>query len=441
MLFLSLLFIASQLRKIGLGGSLQNSSRHFHHQSLEYPSDTPKRNGELFIFLQNPRRNFHSNHWFHIGEYFLSRSREVENAVKSSGGQAPELSMLTPLTFVTIVTNSPDFATGLTKMTAFLLLLAFLPIGEKFQSQSQKVEFYDPLTVSKTLSVDATLTCLNAVGSPLVRYNSDNLPGSKFEFPRGLALKRGEMSTICSPVSISVGNLPVSSSLWFKNMHETENLRRKIRQLCRDSNLYNDSAVREVLLTSPKEDYRTLSRTFNLVIYDRNRNRNFVDLNAILDSLHKTMLLSGSTSKWIVQVFVHDEEMEPCLLYNSLRNAQVLLTTHGFQSTALLFLPKGAVLIEIFPYKYFKESYGALCDQLGIHHRFAQNRWPSSMSRLPLYLVPMSICMKIRRCRSYARGDSVAMPKDHISIVVGNLVLVEKGLLNAQNAKINFIQS
>jgi hypothetical protein len=49
--------------------------------------------------------------------------------------------------------------------------------------------------------------------------------------------------------------------------------------------------------------------------------------------------------------------------------------------------------------------------------------------------------MKIRRCRSYARGDSVAMPKDHISIVVGNLVLVEKGLLNAQNAKINFIQS
>ena len=59
------------------------------------------------------------------------------------------------------------------------------------------------------------------------------------------------------------------------------------------------------------------------------------------------------------------------LLLNFFSLTQCFFT---FFYSALLFMKQGAVLIEIFPYKYFKESYIKLSATYGIHHRWLQNQ-------------------------------------------------------------------
>jgi hypothetical protein len=94
----------------------------------------------------------------------------------------------------------------------------------------------------------------------------------------------------------------------------------------------------------------------------------------------------------------------------------------------------GAVLVEIFPYKYFKPSYLKLAATYGIHHRWRQNLQPTSFNRQALRMVSQLTCMGIRRCRSHARGDSVVMTSDDVAFVVNVTRDIEEGRLGAQNA-------
>lgn len=475
MFVFSIIFLFLRMKDIASLQMMSSSSNHIHPPTS---SQMNQREGSLAILVQNPRRNFHSNHWFHIGEYFLSRSRDVDKVWKESLTQTssnlpppPPSSTTTTTTttattttstseissshsaktsLVVVVANSRDFALGLTKMTTFFLLLAFVPMD----MIHSKVEIYDPYIATKAVldgrASTSSQSCINSYGNPLAVYDPNKRPGFKFQFfHNNSSLTLDHVTTTCTPVSKAVGNLPLDSSMWFKNYQETVDLRNKIDQFCRDSNQYDSSLMRRMKLTSSSSSTLSsqdttpatmTSKTFKIVVYDRNKNRNFVNLNDILSRLCNTMSQKGLTASWEAEILVHDEEMEPCLLYNSLRNANVLFTTHGFQSTALLFLPPGAVLFEVFPFQYFKNSYKALCNQVGIHHRFAQNSHPNSLSRYPLYLVPMDSCMKMRRCRSYARGDSVSMPDDHIDLVVEALLDVENGMLHAGNAPFSFHQ-
>ena len=44
-------------------------------------------------------------------------------------------------------------------------------------------------------------------------------------------------------------------------------------------------------------------------------------------------------------------------------------------------MKRGGVLIEVFPYNYYKETYMRLSASYGIHHRWIQNLTPTSLSR------------------------------------------------------------
>lgn len=105
---------------------------------------------------------------------------------------------------------------------------------------------------------------------------------------------------------------------------------------------------------------------------------------------------------WEVIVVYHTEDIHPCLLYHVMSSARMLITTHGFQSMSkynntidssemfvylnvfyvgLLFMPRGAYLFELFPFRYFKPTYLILSRQYGLIHEWIQNDSPTFFSR------------------------------------------------------------
>jgi hypothetical protein len=72
-----------------------------------------------------------------------------------------------------------------------------------------------------------------------------------------------------------------------------------------------------------------------------------------------------SAEDWEIQVVMHSSQRSPCELAHLLHDTDVLLTPHGFQSMLLLFLPRPAVLFEVFPFKYYKRGYGPLSKEYG----------------------------------------------------------------------------
>lgn len=116
----------------------------------------------------------------------------------------------------------------------------------------------------------------------------------------------------------------------------------------------------------------------NILIYQRDKSRALLNPNAIANELKQALDAkfsyngyNGSVmqqSVWNITVLVHSEERDPCDLVRLLSNTTVLITSHGFQSTLLLFQPQASLLIEVFPYMYFRpEVYGFI--QGGLRHR------------------------------------------------------------------------
>lgn len=95
---------------------------------------------------------------------------------------------------------------------------------------------------------------------------------------------------------------------------------------------------------------------FKIVIYQRDVNRRIIDLESALISLKNKLGFIAPNLLERINIFVieHEEDRHPCALYRWLADADILLTAHGFQSTALLLMKPGAMLIEIFNFKYWK---------------------------------------------------------------------------------------
>ena len=79
-----------------------------------------------FIKLKKPESRFHSNHWFHIGEYFLSKHGDIETNTIMRNGDT-----------VVLMANEADFAKRLTSVAAFFLLLGLGP-------DAKRLEVYEP---------------------------------------------------------------------------------------------------------------------------------------------------------------------------------------------------------------------------------------------------------------------------------------------------------
>ncbi|CAM9852062.1 unnamed protein product, partial [Phaeothamnion confervicola] len=121
---------------------------------------------------------------------------------------------------------------------------------------------------------------------------------------------------------------------------------------------------------------------------------------------------------WEISVILHSEKADPCRLYAELADADMLLTPHGFQSMLLLFLPPGAALFEIFPYKYWKEGYKPLALEWGASYEYIMSRSVTGYRGMVLFFVPQEVCMRSIHCRKFSRADDVRLEPGHLQKVV-----------------------
>ena len=113
-----------------------------------------------------------------------------------------------------------------------------------------------------------------------------------------------------------------------------------------------------------------------------------------------------------------------------------------------MFMKPGAVLVEIFPYKYHRSSYVPLTVLFGLHYRSVQNTAPSegsggalqsllaslstgAPSAQLLRVVSQGACMRDLKCRSYARSRDITMPQSHIDLVLQTMREVETTFLRS----------
>ena len=106
---------------------------------------------------------------------------------------------------------------------------------------------------------------------------------------------------------------------------------------------------------------------------------------------------------------MHASDRSPCELAHRLHNVDVMVTPHGFQSMLLLFLPRPALLFEVFPYRYYKRGYGPLSDEYGVRHHRVMSPALHWMHRLILPQWATSGCMLSKQCRNFARNDDVLL--------------------------------
>lgn len=100
-------------------------------------------------------------------------------------------------------------------------------------------------------------------------------------------------------------------------------------------------------------------------------------------------------------------------------------------------MKKGAVMIEVFPYNYYRETYFSLCNRFGIHHFWVQNEQADTSSTIGSTLLPMistKRCMDDLKCRSFARGMDVSMSHNHLKVVTEAMKKIEQGALGVHNA-------
>ena len=92
------------------------------------------------INMRSPHKRYHSNHWFHIGEYFLSMHQS--SALRSTVRLGDKL---------ILVVHDAKFVKDMTFMSAFLILMTLAP-GEGCTDGSirrSRLEVYEPASLHK----------------------------------------------------------------------------------------------------------------------------------------------------------------------------------------------------------------------------------------------------------------------------------------------------
>ena len=192
---------------------------------------------------------------------------------------------------------------------------------------------------------------------------------------------------------------------WFPKPADVLDFRRNIETLCHSDHpelLANDSG--------------SLKHKYRLVLYQRDRSRKLVEEAQALEMLRARLPEAGS---WEVEVIVHSPDRSPCSLARKLRRTDVLLTSHGFQSMLLLFLPRPSILFEVFPYRYFKRGYGPLSREYGVIHGGVMSPpVRGGIVRAVLSMVTTRICFMYKDCRGVARGDDVRLTQRGVDRLV-----------------------
>jgi hypothetical protein len=304
----------------------------------------------FLILIEKPLRSFHSHHWFHIGEHYLFDLKK------------PKISLIEPVT-IFLLAPSGRFIQQLTKVASFFLLLS-LPIQfPTNRNYSMNVFLIDPTVIQKGMLKLPPIGSARKLGNPklisfalnpyYLLYNSSASYNQQYqhmfdqkssgEAVRSLLSRLNlDRSTaypnICfdeSSFHYSIGKFPGETSNWFRDQNETMLVRTRINQYCNQipleeviKNIESWSLSHTSMISLISNEIMPL---FKLVVYQRDTNRKFVELESILTRIFNKMNLN-QVVQWKVMIIHHTEDQHPCALHHILKDADVFLTTHGFQS-------------------------------------------------------------------------------------------------------------
>ncbi|CAM9549735.1 unnamed protein product, partial [Chrysoparadoxa australica] len=351
-----------------------------------------QRDQTVVLALSEPYRNFDSNHWFHIGEYYLSRHEIVDPWLPANST-------------VYILAPNETFVDKLVLVTFFFLLLAFTDTSthavkvmprEAFAGYvARDVLALDTRRIRSLCAWDSNLSVFKS----MYRVNGEGTMmamgglGEVTELSREVGPvgegEEGEGTCTCSRYIGDFGSAPIERGFWFGSDDVVLATRERIDMLCGGM---VRTKMRESKARGGREGNST-NRTHRLVIYQRNKSRRLRDSEAVQSSLKE--LLGGG---WEVVLLLHDDATHPCGLYRQLHDADVLLTPHGFQSMLALFMPPKALLFEVFPYKYWKDGYAPMVAEWGLTYDAVMSRSQNFWSGVMLFFVSQANCMRSIYC-------------------------------------------
>lgn len=184
-----------------------------------------------------------------------------------------------------------------------------------------------------------------------------------------------------------------------------------------------------------------------ILIYQRDQSRilslvNYKKCNANVDSgttdsaknianCISSLLSSNDASKtWTTHHMIHSDDRSPCELIKEISTSTVLVTSHGFQSILLLFQPLSSLLVEIYPFMYYKpDLYGFI--QVGLRQRFLIARSYLCQETLPFNIPQYAIqgvqwiggfshryCINNFLCKLFVRNQNAYITEDTLARVL-----------------------
>lgn len=259
---------------------------------------------ELLLYLPNPKHAFHGDHWYHMGEYYLSRMPTVQDMLTQVEGDNIH---------VKLVSSNPLLHRMLTPFTWFILVLMV------WSSKVAEVSLLHP-QVSFSEPSASTLD----IAPALITHYFQN--SNTFNFQ-----PIGNASSSTSGVFLgSLENSPIATKKWFASKADLNKLQLNLGLLCPTS-----AAEPVIEVNIGNEGYEYLNNSSSrinvlgrqkkrLIIYQRDQTRRIINLDYLM---HHDLIIID----WEVKILVHSDAQSPCDLYHHLQRCDVLLTTHGFQ--------------------------------------------------------------------------------------------------------------
>lgn len=348
--------------------------------------------------------SYGGGHWFHMAENFMAQ----HSALRASKGGSTRSAIYFNF-------DEPGFVSELNGVTKLMVALAALQ-----REQSQPVQLtlhfvHYPLTkADRKLQLGDVLQLPrseNMVDSQVVRLAPDVPTAQRFVITKEGQIQQDKArkaskeagSDRCAVFHGSIGGVwpTPQRGHWFPNSGDVDNFRSKIRAMCPPD------------LAAPSVTNNAVKKR-RLVIYQRDISRKLFNEEEAIGLLQKAF----QPAQWDISVLMHVQDASPCELAQKLSSVDVLVTPHGFQSMLLLFLPRPAVLFEVFPYRYYKRGYGPLSLDYGITHGGVMSP-PLSWDRsLLLRVVTTNWCMLSKTCRNYARGDNVLLTQHGVDVLL-----------------------
>lgn len=336
--------------------------------------------------------NYEGSHWFHMAENFLTQHSLVAQTNASrvffsfdNAAFVPQLSAMTRMMVAlgTVSSKSPTLHYAhLGEADSVLPLMA---PGQAFVLRPSEVAVESVVALGDRVGLEG-------------KFKEDST-SSKESRNRGVRSN----NTCVKYMGTIGGKWPTPQrGHWFPHPSDIAIFRGKIRQWCGG----------DVARLPPR--VKTQGGKRKLVIYQRDLSRRLDNQRSALEMLRTAL----PASEWDVSVIMHTKDRSPCSLALALRDTDVLLTPHGFQSMLLLLLPRPALLFEVFPYRYYKRGYGPLSKEYGVIHAGVMSPPLTWHGGLLLPLISTAACMLGKQCRSYARSDNVHLTQHGVNRLV-----------------------